>query len=284
MVIDNKDFFEIVASLDSSNLHSLLDNERTYNKCSKQNFVSKFDELYRKMKTYGNTHFMVSYYGEFSEVVILKCDKSKHYLSLKLKIDQLNFELYNYVDDAMLTALQLIPEYHLELIFFKDEMIDFQPSDVYYRFDKQYNRNINNLYRLEDDLLETESIQEWLDDHEIDYERLDPKKLQYRSCYLFYDCYNTLMDFREFIDINPSAIEAVEAYSEITNSKEEEGWIVAYADLYEEVSRVKKYQTGIQLSGRYFSIFMGYKIVIDTCMINDLLYFVGLYDACVLSE
>lgn len=280
MIVNNKEFFETISSLDTTYINAYLDDTISYNNCSKDSFLSKLDELFSKIKSYGNTQLSVSYLGAIEEVVVLKCNRTQHFLSFKIKKDHKYFELINYVDDEIMNNFNVSSEFQIQLLFFKDDMRNFVPNARYNNVDNRYLNNVLGIETLEKGLLDIDVLQDWLDDYELEYDALTPSKLQYRNCYKFYHYYNILTDYREYMELNFAAIEAVEAFAQVYNEADELVWLDRYISLYEELCCIKKYQERLMLSGKYCSIINGRNVIIDTTTIEDVLYFVGLFEAC----
>ncbi len=213
----------VIESLQKLNL-SLLDvvisDDCTTQNISKDTFLKKIDFWFKILKLRNIQQLKYSQSEYHTDVYIFYTENNQYHFSLQINTDALSNQLVSIQSiDTPIECITKTLEESIELKFFifKDDILNFVPTNNYLESIKMYNDASE--YFLQFKTIEQAQlyiIEEWLNEYEDLYDKLNPNKLQFSHHYRFYKLYNFLLDVitlqeleSDFVSAN-SAIHAVD--------------------------------------------------------------------------
>lgn len=247
-------WYRALSTMDIALVSCLLSEKIVVSNTSREFILLKISDVFKIFQLYKNDTLLI--YATRPRVAfdfnpfILVGNKSRHYIACSLK--QIGIDEWEFRDDECHYAfphLNLDCYRKIELAFFKDEMINFVPSNKYYTETKKYQARIDDLISLSEDELDINILEYWLDEASDDYAALTPYRLQFRSCFLFYKYYNILLEFKDLSELEYAISDAnltfesfllpMQSNSDLEHEISE--WMAEYAWLYEDIQNLKKY-------------------------------------------
>ena len=286
-------FLHYLSNMDISMVNTILDDNLTYMKVSKETFTNKLEEKIETFKEYTDTELKITTGECTSKDCNLGC---KGYafvgncsgLHLDLMIDVSNEKITDIFQCTHFKAdNEPLEEYNQLYLSFKvDEEVDFQPSLYYLNEKQKFDKAVEELVKKENSVLDLADATKWLIKHKELEESIDIFSATSTSRDKFTILYSFVSRICEISDFREEAETALDAYVRNNICKDDTialtNWLMSFERLGTSKLRglTKSYfNNEEEFETGYVKLHKNYNILINVKDFDAQITFINLFNS-----
>lgn len=278
--------FKAVELLDVDIIGWFIPENFLINNTGKEMLVRKIEDVSSIFKQFNNTQLNIRFQRlnpqKLGIAFVIWGNTSKHFISFTInKINDFEYAYEVCPVDTYFEHLQLDERFRIDINYFKDEVIDFQPNMKYFKENELYEELIHELESASNNNLDLDEIESWLECASEAYENLTPYRLQFRNCFIFYKNYNTLLDILALIELDVTILEAIELYEDLNKNEDKEQCLATWCEdfywLNEELEAFNRYAYLINPNSDKLKLSGLYNISVNNTELLNAIKFMEIY-------
>lgn len=240
-----------ISSMNINLLDVLIEDNSIIHNSLKEVWLDKFNILFNYFKNYEINQLNIRAINELDkssfEVLFYNNDINKPFY-FKLRFTCTDLYLIDIVQiptTLILDEKEVTQIFEIKLLFFKDDLVDFNPSIKYHKDVTPYKDALEIFWpRLNDVIVTHDQIVMWLDDNVDLYDNLNPQKLLYKYQYYFFRLYNFFNDLENCLDQDNEYETANDEFLQLDKNNLEslKNWFYNNEHLYLDVKCLDNYQ------------------------------------------